>query len=162
MKIEEALTKINKQLSKKVDNALAKEVLEAVKSEESEAIYSEVYGAYKPSKYRRRQKHGGLADPDNIKGSVSGGVLTVVNTTPPNPGGCVINSLVMTDKVLPELVEHGDGYKSYHYDFQSDGRYMEERPFTAKTVENLKKNGDHVEALKKGLKQQGLKMQSKP
>lgn len=82
----------------------------------------------------------------------------MANITPPNPGGCIINSLVTTDKVLPELVEHGDGYKSYHYDFQSEGRYMKERPFTAKTVENLKKNGDHVKALKAGLKRHGVKV----
>lgn len=158
MTIEEALAKINSKLAKKVDNALEKEVLEAVKSEESEAIYSEVYGVYKPSKYRRREKHGGLADPDNIKGSVSEGVLTVVNTTPPNPSGCIINSLATTDKALPELVEHGDGYKTYHYDWSSGGRYMEERPFTAKTVENLKNSRDHVKALKAGLKRQGVKV----
>lgn len=157
MTITEALAQVNGRLAKKVDDALSKEVLEAVASEESETIYAEVYKVYKPSKYRRREKRGGLADTDNIKGTVSGGVLTVVNTTPPNPGGCVNNSLVTTDKILPELVEHGDGYKSYHYDFQSEGRYMAPRPFTAKTVENLKKSGNHIKALKDGLKRQGIK-----
>lgn len=158
MTIQSELARISKQLSNKIDRALEKEVLEAVKDEESETIYAEVYKVYRPSKYRRREKRGGLADTDNIKGTVSGGVLTVVNTTPPNPGGCVNNRLVTTDKILPELVEHGDGYKNFHYDFQSEERYMEPRPFTAKTVENLKKSGDHVKALKDGLKRQGVKV----
>ena len=63
---------------------------------------------------------------------------------------------VTTGKNLPELVEFGDGYKFYHYDFPSRRRYMEPRPFTAKTIEHLKESRAHVNALKAGLRRQGI------
>ncbi len=56
-----------------------------------------------------------------------------------------------------ELIEFGQGYKSMGYDFPHNGlRYMEPRPFTKKTIENLKSNKAHVEAMKNGLKKRGL------
>lgn len=158
MAVQKVLERINRQLSSKIDSALSKEVFEEVRDEEAATIESEVYGVYTPKKYRRRGEHGGLADQRNIQGSVQSGVLTVVNRTAPNPSGCVNSRLVTTDKNLPQLVEHGDGYKSYHYNFPSDGSYMEARPFTAKIVENLKKSGAHVKALKDGLKRRGVKV----
>jgi hypothetical protein len=64
---------------------------------------------------------------------------------------------VTTGKNLPELVEYGDGYHFYHYDFPSKkGRYMEPRPFTAKTIEHLQDSKAHVSALRDGLKRQGV------
>ena len=158
MTFQGALEQINKQLSSKIDDALSKEVFEEVRDEEIATIEDEVYGVYKPKKYRRRGECGGLADQRNIEGSVQGGVLTVANKTAPNPSGCVSGRLVTTGKNLPQLVEHGDGYKAYHYDFSSDGSYMEARPFTAKAIENLKKSSAHVKALKDGLRRQGIKV----
>ena len=69
--------------------------------------------------------------------------MVVVNMTEPNPGGCMNDDQVTTGKNLPELVEFGDGYKFYHYDFPSRRRYMEPRPFTAKTIEHLKESRAH-------------------
>lgn len=158
MTLQNALERINKQLSRKIDSALAKEVFSEVRDEESSTIESKVYGVYTPKKYRRRKERGGLADQRNIEGSVQNGVLTVVNKTVPNTSGCVNSRLITTDKDLPSLVEHGDGYKSFHYDFPSDGSYMGPRPFAAKTIENLKKNGAHVKALKNGLRRQRVKV----
>ena len=159
MNIREALEKANKQLMAKIDAAMTKEVFEEVQDEEAATIYSEVYKVYTPRMYRRRGEYGGLGDPSNIEirgGSSKGGVMVVVNTTEPNPDGCVDNDRVTTGKNLPELVEYGDGYRFNYYNFPGDGRYMKPRPFTAKTIEHLKESRAHVNALKTGLRRQGI------
>ena len=101
-----------------------------------------------------------MGDPYNIEirgGVAKGGVMVVVNMTDPNPGGCTSDANVTTGKNLPELVEFGDGYKFYRYDFPKRGAaYMGPRPFTAKTIENLKKSRAHISAMKAGLKRQGI------
>lgn len=160
MTIREALALANKQLVQKIDNAMTNEVFQEVQDEEAATIYSEVYKVYTPRIYRRRGEYGGLGDPYNIEilgGSAKNGVLVVVNMTEPNPGGCMDNSRVTTGKNLPELVEYGQGYKYYTYDFPRKGaRFMKLRPFTAKTIEHLKESGAHIAALKAGLKRQGV------
>lgn len=160
MTIQEALKKANQQLLQRIDKAMTKEVFEEVQDEEAATIRSEVYQVYTPRMYRRRGDGGGLGDPYNIEilgGQAKGGVLVVVNLTEPNPGGC-IGGDVTTGKNLPELVEYGDGYHFYHYDFPGKGRYMSARPFTAKTIEHLKESGAHISALKAGLRRQGIKV----
>ncbi len=160
MTIREALALANKQLAQKIDNAMTNEVFQEVQDEETATIYSEVYKVYTPRIYRRRGEYGGLGDPYNIEilgGSAKNGVLVVVNMTEPNPGGCMDNSRVTTGKNLPELVEYGQGYKYYTYDFPRKGAgFMRPRPFTAKTIEHLKESGAHIAALKAGLKRQGV------
>lgn len=160
MTIHDALAKANKQLMSKIDDAMTKEVFEEVRDEESATIYAEVYKVYKPRIYRRRGEYGGLGDPYNIEiqgGAAVGGKMAVVNMTEPNPGGGVSDALVTTGKNLPELVEYGDGYKFYSYDFPTMGAaFMGPRPFTAKTIEHLKTSRAHVNALKTGLKRQGV------
>ena len=161
MTIREALEKANRQLMSKIDNAMSKEVFEEVQDEESATSYSEVYKVYTPRMYRRRGEYGGLGDPYNIEmqgGAAKNGVLVVVNLTEPNPGGCPDANQVTTGKNLPELVEYGDGYKFYHYDFPGRGRYMQPRPFTQKTIEHLEQSRAHINALKAGLKRQGIKV----
>jgi len=162
MTIKEALQKANKQLMAKMDDAMTKEVFEEVRDEEAATIYSEVYKVYRPRIYRRRGEYGGMADPYNIEivgGAAKNGRMTVVNMTEPNPGGCLSDARITTGKNLPELIEYGDGYKFYQYDFPSNGRYMMPRPFTAKTIEHLKDSGAHVTALKAGLKRQGVNVE---
>lgn len=161
MTIREALEKSNRKLMAKVDTAMSNEVFKEVQDEEAATIYEEVYKVYTPRMYRRRGEYEGLADPYNIEmkgGAAKNGVLVVVNTTEPNPGGCSDADQVTTGKNLPELVEYGDGYKFYRYDFPSNRRYMEPRPFTRKTIEHLKQSRAHVSALKAGLKRQGIKV----
>lgn len=162
MTISDALVKINEQLAPKIDNALAKEVFEEIRDEEVETIQESVYGVYTPHRYRRRGKNGGLGDASNIHikgGTAKGGKLVVVNTTPPNPGGCGKTRMVTTDKSLPSLVEGGQGYHGYTYDFtEPGGDYLSPRPFTAKTVEHLQESKAHITALKEGLRRQGVKV----
>lgn len=159
MTIREALAKANKQLLTKIDDAMTKEVFEEVRDEEAATIYSVVYKVYTPRIYRRRGEYGGLGDPYNIEikgGTAKGGKMAVVNVTDPSSGGTMNNDRVTTGKNLPELVEFGDGYKFYHYDFPSQGRFMDARPFTAKTIEHLKASRAHITALKAGLRRQGI------
>lgn len=163
MTIREALEQANQKLRIKIDDALTKEVFNEVQDEEAATIYDEVYKVYTPRMYRRRGDFGGMADPYNIEikgGAAKDGVLTVVNMTEPNSGGCVDNDAVTTGKNLPELIEYGDGYKFYQYDFPGNGRgrYLKPRPFTAKTIEHLQDSKAHVTALKNGLKRQGVRV----
>lgn len=160
MTIHEALAKANAQLMSKIDDAMTKEVFEEVREEEAATIEAEVYRVYIPKIYRRRERYG-LSDKENIEirgGTAKGGKLVVVNMTEPNPGGTMDDDRVTTGKNLPELVEYGDGYKFYQYDFKGNGkrRYLKSRPFTAKTIEHLKASRAHVAALKAGLKRQGI------
>ena len=162
MTIREALLKINSALIPKIDDALTNEVFAEVQDEEVASIYEEVYKSYTPKMYRRRTQYEGLGDPDNIKikgGAAKDGKLVVINTTDPNPDGCIDGAKVTTGKDLPALVEFGQGHKFYSYDFHGKGGYMKPRPFTRKTLERLKQSKAHIAALKDGLKRQGVKTQ---
>ncbi len=161
MTIRQALAAANKSLMRRVDNAMNNEMFKAVQDEEIAAIDEAVYKVYSPAIYQRRYEYGGMADPDNITiagGTAHGGVMAVVNVTEPNPGGCIDNWAVTTDKNLPELITFGHGYKGYLYDFPSRYRYMYPRPFTAKTIAHLKSSKAHIAALKAGLQRQGIKV----
>ena len=160
MTIREALKRANIKLQPKIDDAMTKEVFEEVADEESATIYDEVYKVYKPKMYRRRGDNGGLGDPYNIAirgGSAKNGKMAVVNLTDPNPDGCMSDG-VTTGKDLPALIEYGHGYKWNYYDFPGKGKYMKPRPFTKKTIEHLKENGAHIDALRAGLRRQGIKV----
>lgn len=151
MTIQKALS----QIKSAVDDALTKEVFEAVREEEAETIEWTVYAAYTPKYYHRREEYGGLGDPDNIEiegGSARNGRLSVINMAEPNPGGCLNNESVTTNKNLPYVVETAIGY-----DFP-DGWPCKPRPFNANTIKHLRSNKAHVTALKAGLKRQGLKV----
>ena len=158
MTIREALNLANKQLAEKIDSALENEVAATVKETEVATIDKVVYDAYAPKVYRRRGDFGGMADINNLEQAVSDGVLTIRNTTDPNPGGTINNSAVTTDKHLDELVEYGHGGVGGFYDFPKYGAtFMKPRPFTKKTIEHLSQGKSHVAALKEGLKRQGVK-----
>lgn len=163
MTIREALAMANKKLLPKIDNAMSNEVFQEVQEEEAATIYEVVYKVYTPKIYRRRGDYGGMADPYNIElvgGSAKGGVMVVVNMTEPNPGGCMNDDMVTTGKNLPELIEYGQGYKYYQYDFPKRGAaFMKPRPFTAMTIQHLKESGAHIAALKAGLQRQGLNVE---
>ena len=50
-----------------VNRAMAGEMAERVKTAVSEETFETVYPAYDPIQYVRREKHGGLADPDQYE-----------------------------------------------------------------------------------------------
>lgn len=161
MGLEKMLEKLQQQLVPKIDSALSKEVLQAVSDAEGAAIYEEVYRMPTSGRYGRRWDNGGLLDPDNVQGTVTDGTLAVVNVTEPNPYLNGINrhdglSTTPGSASLADIVEHGvyDPHGA-GYDYWTDAKA---RPFTTKTVENLKKSGAHVAALRKGLQRQGVKL----
>lgn len=160
--LKQQLDRIRQRILPKIDDALSREVAEAVEQEESQTIRELVYGTYTPKLYRRRGDIDGLADPYNIESSVKSGTLTVRNMTEPNPSGAMDNSRVTTGKYLDRLIEYGHGSSGGFYDFPTVGaNFMKPRPFTAKTIEHLRENKAHVDALQDGLKRQGIKTKKK-
>jgi hypothetical protein len=135
-----------------VKETLQNEVFEEIRDEEQKNIQSEVYDVYSPRKYRRRGMNGGLISDENIKPIlINDTTLEVINETPPNAG---YNGT--TNKNLPELIEYGEGYKGYHYDYPTDPAFTSPRPFTESTIQSLKQSKRHVAALKRGLKSKGI------
>ncbi len=166
--LDDVMKKISPTIQEKMNTSLLQDVYPAVAKKESKVIQKVVYEAYSPKEYVRRFDgfggNDGLASLRNIeiRRNVSkNGYLVVANTTRPNPDGDP-RSAVTTDKLLPNLVEYGHGGSVYgkRYDFvkDSDAEYLKARPFTRKTIEALKKDKDHIKAMKQGLRRQGLKV----
>lgn len=166
--LNDVMKKVRPTIQKKIDAALYQDVYPAVAKKESKVIQEVVYEAYTPKEYARRfyeySGNDGLASLRNIeirRGVSKNGTLVVVNTTAPNPDGRP-QSAVTTDKLLPNLVEYGHGGSVYggRYDFvrNPNASYLKARPFTKETVEALKKDKDHIKAMKRGLRRQNLKV----
>ncbi len=158
MTITKALATANKRIAELIDKTLDTDVKTAVMIEEMGTINEVVYKAYKrPVMYERRGSMGGLADFHNIEHTVKDGTLHVFNTAEPNPGGVVNVERVTTGKYLDMLIEYGDGGPGGFYDFPKRGAaYMRPRPFTQKTIEHLKEDKLHVNALRQGLQRRGV------
>ena len=151
---------LEKHLKKQIKDALASEVKSEVVETERRHIKKDVYEVYKPKMYKRRKDNGGLLDEENIVGTmISDDTLQVTNETPANPYG-IPQEQVTTDKNLAMLIEYGDGGAGGNnfYDFPSedDSSYMNPRPFTANTIEELSQTKAHVKAFKEGLKRNGI------
>lgn len=142
------LNELKKKLEVAVNEALKQEVTDAIRNEQIEQIQALVYGAYpEPKVYERRYGNGGLMDGDNINGVVVNGRLVVSNDTPPNPNA---RDGATTDKNLIEVIETGVGY-----DYSPNPGA---RPFINATVIALESSNAVGNALKSGLKRQGLKV----
>lgn len=153
---------LEKAINKKIAKAMQNEVAEKVRDVQQSKIDSEVYDAYKPNTednepyvYERRRENEGLKDRKNMIATVSerddGVSLSVDNIAKGKSNGIEIAG----------LIEYGDnaGYGEYDYKYNRDGtaeQYLKERPFIEETRKSLINTGDHVEALKKGLKNQGI------
>lgn len=156
------LKSLFKHIEKNVAESMKDEVAETVKEVEQEAIENVVYDAYSgehPWVYERRKDDGGLSDKENMHE-----VVTVVN------GNVILSITNMTtgsqepDLYIAPLVEFGDnaGYGEYQYKFNRDNtayQYLQPRPFTEATIENLRESGVHVIALKDSLKRKGFKIE---
>lgn len=119
-----------------VKETLKEDVAETVKENMAEEIQANVYNAYSPLYYKRRGSQGGLGDKSNMEAKVDGSTLTVKNITPLDNG--------RTDWELDEIVCKGYGNMPFA------------RDFCGGTKERLEENGDHIEALKYGLKKRGI------
>lgn len=180
---------LKKQIEARVKKALAEDVAEVVKENESDTIERVVYGVYSdpPVVYRRRRGSGGLSDPDNMHVRVLDNAIEVLNNTPPNyayngheedayhfdrsilgsgawyesEDGCTIRYPVGLD----ELVEYGDGgpggeYTHKHSSKPEGPAFLEPRPFTQETINTLRTNKQHVNALRYGLMRSGARVKN--
>ena len=139
------LKRLEKFLQEKINNALISDVADTVREVEIRQIEETVYDAYTPKMYRRRGNWGGLADPHNIEAEViDDGVLKVWNETPPNED---YDHSRLTSKFIDVAVETGR-----EYTFFSPGP----RPFTKNTADELREKEQHISALVKGLRRQGI------
>lgn len=146
---------LEKYLKAKINKSLQKEVFKKVKEVEQKNIDETVYDSYTPSVYMRRDIQGGLIAGENIIGTVDSktSTLSVINKTPANSEA---RDGATTDKNLSELIEFGHGYKNYGYDYGRESAFVYPRPFTQNTIEELEQKKQHIQAMKDGLKKQGL------
>jgi hypothetical protein len=144
-------------IQKQVNSTMKNEVASEVQFEEQRQIQKHVYESYDPFVYDRRGfSNGGLQDIDMIvavteirKDSV---VLSVVNMATGKDD---------ENLYLAPLIEHGHdiGFGEYEYPYNRDHtawKFLQSRPFTAETIEALKKSGKHVKALRDGLIRRGI------
>ncbi len=155
------------QLKMHVDSKIAtamKDVSEAIKDEQQNQIEKVVYRGYipgspdgEPWEYERRREDGGLADRDNMIENIiytaNGVELLVKNITKGSDDNFEI----------ADLVEYGDGHNGKYYSFKynrddTSWKYLSPRPFTKYTTMALERSRRHVEALRDGLRAQGIKV----
>jgi len=138
-------------LQKQVNKSLVEDVAPVVKDVMRDNILSTVYSAYKPVKYIRRYNDGGLLDNENIHSElVSDGTISITNDTP-------INEEYDGDDSTMSLTEQIIEGKGYSYNLEG-AAYLESRDFMEDTREELRQTGDHVEALKNGLRKKGFEV----
>ena len=150
-----SIADLEKYIKGAIKNSLKNEVFEKVRDVEQQHIDDDVYGAYpNPAMYKRRDVNGGLIADESIKRTMIGDdTLQVTNIAKPNPIGYPQSQVTTKGKNLASLIEGGDGASGV-YDFPSDDEdaYMNPRPFTQNTIEELATTGKHIKALQDGLK----------
>ena len=149
------LKELEKELYDRINVALDVEVADIVKEVMTDHIIQDVYYKYNPAVYQRRYNNGGLLDPENIIDTMcDDGELLVQNVTLGSDTYYIPNiektfTSANADKFITPIIEYGQGY---------DVVDIEPRPFMQNTHDDLKQNHYHTEALKQGLKKQGLEV----
>lgn len=134
------MEKALRKLQPKINKALQQDVAPTVKRVMKEKINEEVYEKYPdPVMYDRRKEHGGLLDEANME-------VTMVNDSTLS----VENIRSDDGRNVAEIVETG---QNYEHDFKYNGI---PRPFTEATREELRNTNEHMYALSRGLKRQGV------
>ena len=138
-------------LQKQVNESLVEDVVPVVKDVLRENISSTVYSAYSPKMYARRYNEGGLLDNENIHSKlVSDGTISITNDTPVNENyGGDDSTMSLTEQII-------EG-KGYNYILEG-AAYLEPRDFMEATREELIQTGDHISALKNGLRKKGFEV----
>jgi hypothetical protein len=151
---------LEKHLKKKINKVLIEDVAPTVRKEQQKQIDKTVYDAYPkpnfPLVYERRETSGGLIADENIVGKLTGdGELEISNITKPNSN---YDHSMPSSAPLAEVVEYGHRGTSnnYRYDYPTDRRFTQPRPFIQNTRDELSKSGAHKKSLKKGLRNLGL------
>ena len=139
MDIKLQLADLEKKLKKKIEDVMENEVAKVVIDEGKKQVQKEVYDKYEPKKYQRT----GRLKEEWSKESIDNGIR-VINTREDDKTG----------KYIPKVIETGEGYDYGGYGYA----YEKPRPFIQKTRESLEDSGNHIKALRKGLKRQGVKV----
>ena len=129
------LNELMKYIENDVQDVLENEVAETVKDDMLVSIHNDVYAAYSPEHYLRRMVNGGFSDRSNLEATVYDGILKVRDVAPLDNG--------RKDWELDDIIVHGYGNQPFARDYIS------------RTEERLIDTKDHVEAMKKGLKEKG-------
>lgn len=122
-------------IEKDIQGVLETDVAEEVRNNMQDSIDENVYDVYTPEYYQRRMENGGLADKDNMEATISGNVLTVRDVAPLDNG--------RTDHELDRIIVEGLGKQPFPRDFYGG------------TAERLEDNGEHIKAMKDGLRKRG-------
>ena len=149
-------------VKKRVEQTLKNEVFEEVRDVYQKHIDEDVYDVHSPTVYQRRDIGGGLIADENIIGDVNDFVLAVKDIAPLNTS--ISNSgkqKSYSDTYLANIIENGlanTGHAKnlFNRDMSSEP-WANPRPFTQNTINDLKTNKQHIEALKEGLKKRGIK-----
>lgn len=128
-----------KHIEKQIKDTMVDEVANAVKDNMAEAVQTSVYDAYSPMYYKRRMQDGGIIDKNNMEVTETSDGIIVRDVAPLDNG--------RRDFSLDEIIVNGWGNQPF------------ERDFYVETEDRLSENNDHVEALKKGLKKRGIKVE---
>ena len=152
---------LKKQIEARVKKALVEDVAEVVKENESDAIERVVYGVYSdPPVYNYTPPNyaynGHEEDAYHMERSILGSGAWYESGD-----GCTIRYPVGLD----DLVEYGDGgpggeYTHKHSTKPEGPTFLEPRPFTQETVNTLRANKQHVNALRYGLMRSGAKVKN--
>lgn len=139
------LKDLERFLQKQINNALQNEVKNEVEETMRNHIQKDVYEAYTPystdgvTPHYERTYELLRSIESNL---IDDGVLSVENTR--HEG----------DRYIVEVIEYGKNYQ-WGYTRNLDEE-IGARPFVENTREELRQTNKHVEALKKGLKRQGI------
>ncbi|WMC93200.1 hypothetical protein [Kineothrix sp. MB12-C1] len=139
------IDKLLNDIRSDIEDVLIDEVLDEVKNIELEHIQDDVFRAYSPKIYERRE-HNGIDDPENIIGEVNNMSLTVDNKTKFNDGYGTYNHGVG----LADLINGGDGVNGYYYDYF--GEFNLPRPFLDNTKYEIERTNRVDDALVKGMR----------
>lgn len=132
------LNDLFRRIESDIQDTLSEEVADCVKDEMEFEISMNVYNAYSPLYYKRREYNFGLIDKENMESKVDGNTLTVKDIAPLNKSD---NS--KSNWELDEIVVNGYGNMPF------------KRDFYAGTKERLEEYGYHTKALKEGMRKRG-------
>lgn len=149
------LKELKKELKKRINLALDENVTDVIKDVMTDHIIQDVYDAYEPVGYSRRFDNDGLLDEENIVSTVNDNNELSVRNVTTGSRYYTVNEKKYTsknyNKPIARIIESGNGYDVHNWDY--DGV---PRPFIKNTRDDLEQNHYHTEAMKQGLKKQGL------
>lgn len=142
-----SISELQEKIKDTINKALENEVSNVVKHNMQDAIQTQVYAAYSPKEYERRGTLGSTAY--MVSELVEDGVLSTTTNAPSSPS--IISGEV--SDMLGHWVNYGEVST-----ILGAGPWVFPRDFISATVENLNGNKEHVNALREGLNNQGIRV----